>query len=131
MKQPGPQYLKTMVETASPVRNIIALYEKCLLHLTSARQNCVAGDIACKAENLRKARDILFYLDNALDPADQEAAQPLHESYQMILVQLTVANSENSPEALALAEKWLAGLLEAWQGVASGAGNHGQAGFNP
>jgi flagellin-specific chaperone FliS len=49
----------------------------------------------------------------------------------MILVQLTVANSENSPEALALAEKWLAGLLEAWQGVASGAGNHGQAGFNP
>ena len=131
MKQPGPQYLKTMVETASPVRNIIVLYEKCLLHLASARQNCVAGDTARKVENLRKARDILFYLDNALDPADQEAAQPLHESYQMILVQLTVANSENSPEALALAEKWLAGLLEAWQGVASDAGNQGQAGSIP
>lgn len=131
MKQPGPQYLKTMVETASPVRNIIALYEKCLLHLNSARQSCVAGDIARKAESLRKARDILFYLDNALDSAEPEAAQPLHESYQMILAQLSLANSGNSPAALALAEKWLAGLLEAWQGVASDAGDQGQTGFNP
>jgi len=131
MQQPGPQYLKTMVETASPVRNIIALYEKCLFHLTGAREGLAAGDIARKAESLRKARDILFYLDKALDRAEAEAAQPLHESYQMILAQLTLANSGNSPEALALAEKWLAGLLEAWQGVASGAGNQGQAGCNP
>lgn len=128
MKQPGPQYLKTMVETASPVGNIIALYEKCLFHLTSARESLVAGDIAPKAENLRKAMDILFYLDNALDLADQESAQPLHESYQMILAQLSLANSGNSSEALALAEKWLAGLLEAWGGIASGRGNQGPAG---
>ena len=123
MKQPGSQYLKTMVETASPVCNIISLYEKCLFHLASARQSLVVGDIALKAENLRKAMEILFYLDNALDPVEPEAAQPLHESYQMILAQLSLANSENSPEALALAEKWLAGLLEAWQGISSGAGN--------
>ena len=128
IKQPGPQYLKTMVETASPVGNIIALYEKCLFHLTSARESLVAGDIAPKAENLRKALDILFYLDNALDLADQESAQPLHESYQMILAQLSLANSGNSPEALALAEKWLAGLLEAWGGIVSGSGNQDQAG---
>jgi flagellar biosynthetic protein FliS len=123
MKQPGPQYLKTMVETASPVCNIIALYEKCLLHLTGARQSCVAGDITRKVESLRKAMDILFYLDQALDRAEPEAARPLHESYQMILAQLSLANSGNSPEALALAEKWLAGLLEAWQGISSGTGN--------
>jgi flagellin-specific chaperone FliS len=44
----------------------------------------------------------------------------------MILAQLSLANSGNSPEALALAEKWLAGLLEAWQGISSGAGNQGR-----
>jgi len=127
MKQPGPQYLKIMVETASPVRNIIALYEKCLFHLGSARESLVAGDIAPKTESLRKVMDILFYLDNALDGAEPEAAQPLHDSYQMILAQLSMANSENSVEALGLAEKWLAGLLEAWQGVVLGGGNQGQA----
>ncbi len=120
MKQPGPQYLKTMVETASPVRNIIALYEKCLLHLSTARKSLAAGDVVAKAESLRKAMDILFYLDNALDDAEPEAAHSLHESYRMILAQLTLANSGNSRKALALAEKWLLGLLEAWQGIAPG-----------
>lgn len=120
MKQPGPQYLKTMVETASPVRTIIALYEKCLIHLGNARESLAAGNVAAKAESLRKAMDILFYLDNALDASVPEAAQPLHESYSMILAQLSLANSENSRQALNLAEKWLAGLLEAWQGIAPG-----------
>ena len=131
MKQPGPQYLKTMVETASPVRNIIALYEKCLFHLGSARESLAGGNIALKAESLRKAMAILFYLDNALDGSAPEAVQPLHDSYQMILAQLSLANSGNSPEALERAEKWLAGLLEAWQGVASGGGGQGQTGANP
>jgi len=131
MKQPGPQYLKTMVETASPVGNIIALYEKCLFHLGRARESLAAGDIALKAESFRKAMDILFYLDNALDGAEPEVAQPLHHSYQMILVQLSLANSENSQKALDLAEKWLVGLLEAWQGIASGGGNQGGAEVNP
>lgn len=131
MKQPGPQYLKTMVETASPVRNIIVLYEKCLFHLGDARKSLATGDIASKAESLRKAMDILFYLDNALDVAEPKAAWSLHDSYQMILTQLSLANSKNSQEALCLAEKWLAGLLEAWQGVAPGGGNQGQVEPNP
>jgi flagellar biosynthetic protein FliS len=128
MKQPGPQYLKTMVETASPVRNIIALYEKCLFHLRSAEKSLAAGNMALKAESLRKAREILFYLDNALAADEPEAAQSLHESYQVILGQLSLANSGNSPEALELAGKWLAGLLEAWQGPAPAGENQGQAG---
>lgn len=131
MKQPGPQYLKTMVETASPVGNIIALYEKSLFHLGSAEKSLAAGDVARKAESLRKAMDILFYLDNALDANEPEAAHPLHDSYQRILFQLSLANSENSPEALALAVKWLTGLLEAWQGLASGGENQGQRGPLP
>ncbi|MCX5877094.1 MAG: flagellar protein FliS [Deltaproteobacteria bacterium] len=125
MKQPGPQYLKTMVETASPVRNIIALYEKCLLHLGDARKSLDAGDIAHKVESLRKAMDILFYLDSALDATAPEAAQPLHHSYQMILAQLSLANSENSQESLRMAEKWLAGLLAAWQGIVPGSKKQG------
>jgi flagellar protein FliS len=126
MKQPGTQYLKTMVDTASPVRNIIALYEKCLVHLGNARESLVAGDVAAKAESLRKAMDILFYLDNALDASDPDAAHSLHESYRMILVQLSLANSKNSRQALGLAEKWLTGLLEAWQGIAHGDENSPQ-----
>jgi len=126
MKQPGPQYLKTMVETASPVRNIIALYEKSLFHLGNARESLVAGDVAAKAESLRKAMEILFYLDNALDASEPQAAEPLHESYQMILAQLSLANSENSRQALRLAEKWLIGLLAAWQGIAPDGENPGQ-----
>lgn len=131
MKQPGPQYLKTMVETASPVRNIIALYERCLFHLTTARESLAAGDIALKAESLRKAMDILFYLDNALDAAEPETAQSLHDSYQMILAQLSLANSENSQESLRMAEKWLVGLLKAWQGITPADGNQGRAEPNP
>lgn len=131
VKQPGPQYLKTMVETASPERNIIALYERCLFHLASARASLSGGEIAAKAESLRKAMDILFYLDTILDPGEPEAAQLLHESYQTILAQLSRANSGNSREALTLAEKWLSGLLEAWQSVASGGEKQGHSTTNP
>ena len=130
MKQPGPRYLKIMVDTASPVGNIIALYEKCLFHLGSARESLAGGDIALKAESLRKAMDILFYLDNALDAAEPEAAQSLHDSYQMILAQLSLANSGDSRQALDLAEKWLSGLLTAWQGIAPGSENQGLSGPN-
>ena len=126
-RQPGAQYLKTMVETAGPVRTIIALYEKCLVHLESARESFVAGDVAGKAESLRKAMDIVFYLDNVLDASKPEAAQPLRESYQLILVQLSLANSENSQQRLALAEEWLAELLGAWRGMAPGEENPSQA----
>lgn len=126
MKQPGSQYLKTMVETGSPVCTIIALYEKCLLHLGSVRESLANGDVSFKAESLRQAMDILFYLDNALDGAEPEVAQPLHGSYQVILAQLSLVNSADSLEALDLSEKWLAALLEAWQGSESGLGNQGQ-----
>jgi len=119
--QPGPQYLKTMVETATPVRNLIALYEKCLFHLKRAQESLASGDIALKAESLCKAMDILYYLDNTLDVAEPEASQSLHDSYQMILAQLSLANSENSQQAMKLAEKWLVVLREAWQGIAPGA----------
>lgn len=130
-KQPGTQYLKTMVETASPVGNVIVLYEKCLFHLRSARESLVAGDIVRKAESLRKAMDILFYLDNALDAVESDAAYSLHQSYQMLLAQLSLANSKNSSKSLQLAEKWLAALLEAWQGSVSPGEKQGPAGQNP
>ncbi|HIJ89644.1 MAG: flagellar protein FliS [Desulfobulbaceae bacterium] len=130
-KQPGQQYLKIMVETASPVRNIIALYEKCLSHLRSARKSLAAGEIALKSESLCKAMDILFYLDNTLDSAEPKTAQSLHRSYQVILAQLSLANSGNSLEALGQAEKWLVGLLRAWQGIAPGGENQGPAGSSP
>jgi flagellar biosynthetic protein FliS len=130
-KQPGPQYLKTMVETASAVGNIIALYERSLFHLRNARESLVAGDIARKVESLRKAMDILYYLDNTLGSVESEATHILHDSYQMLLAQLSLANSENSPESLALAEKWLAGLLEAWQGIASAEKDQDPAGQSP
>ncbi|MBU4033447.1 MAG: flagellar protein FliS [Proteobacteria bacterium] len=118
MKKPGSEYLKTMVATSGSVSNIIALYEKCLFHLANARESLTAKDVSRKAESLRKAMDILFYLDNVLDPTTPETGESLHNSYQMILAQLSLVNSENSLEALDLAEKWLVGLLEAWQGIA-------------
>lgn len=126
MKQPGSQYLKTMVETGSPVCTIIALYEKCLFHLGSVRESLANGDVSFKAESLRQAMDILLYLDNALGGAEPEVAQPLHGSYQVILAQLSLVNSADSLEALDLSEKWLAALLEAWQRSESGLGNQGQ-----
>jgi len=118
MKKPGSEYLKTMVATSGPVGNIIALYEKCLFHLANARESLAAKDISRKAESLRKAMDILFYLDNVLDSTAPETGDSLHNVYRVILAQLSLANSENSTEALDLAEKWLGGLLEAWQGIA-------------
>lgn len=99
-----------------------------MFHLKNARENLAAGDISRKADSLRKAMDILFYLDATLDSNEPEAASPLHDSYQLILHQLSLGNSGNSVEALEIADKWLSGLLEAWQGLGRSSGENKKKG---
>ncbi|MGV1098247.1 flagellar export chaperone FliS [Thiovibrio sp. JS02] len=117
MKHPGEQYLKTMVETGTPVRSVVLLFEKCLFHLAGVRDCLGRGDIAGKAAGLRKAMDIVGYLDNSLDFGTPEAAGPLRESYRLILSRLSRANLQNSLADVQVAEKWLGELHDAWEAI--------------
>lgn len=109
-------YLKTMVETSTPLQNIILLNEKCLLHLANAREAMALADVGAKAEAVRKALDILLFLDNSLDfSGGGEAAAQLHNTYQLFVSQLTLANSRNDAALIAGMEKRLHDLLTAWK----------------
>lgn len=123
MKSQAQQYLKTMVETCAPVENIIALYEKCLLHLATVRTGIAGGDVSVWSEALHRAMDILCYLEASLDAGHREA-EPLQRSYRMILARLGLVSANGSLEDVALAEHWLEGMLAAWRE----AGHHSHGG---
>lgn len=111
------QYQKVMLNTSSPLENIILLYEKCLRHLKQAHNSIELGEAAERQTALSKAIDIIMALDNALDLNAGEIAHNLHNIYLSMIFQLALANSKNQIEPLAAVQKLLAELLDGWKQI--------------
>ncbi|MFZ5774397.1 MAG: flagellar export chaperone FliS [Thermodesulfobacteriota bacterium] len=115
MKSHARQYLRIMVESATPVENVVALCEKCLLHLEAVREGLAAGEVAAWRGALRKAMDILCYLEGSLDDGRPEQAELIGKGYRLILAKLGQVGAQQDLAALAQAEHWLAGMLSVWR----------------
>ncbi len=117
---PLDAYMKNSVQTASPLQQVILLYDKAIFSMKSAKENIGTGDIRSKIENITKASDIVRALDSALDfDKGGEIAQNLHMLYDFILTQLPIVHARNDQKLLDDLIEIMENLKEGWEGIQS------------
>lgn len=111
--------VSSAVNSASPVRLIVLLYEGAMGALASAKLEMANNNIAAKARLITRAIDIINGLRAALDPGKGgEIAASLENLYEYMVRQLTMANLKNDPELLDEIHRLLGELHGAWLNLA-------------
>lgn len=108
-------YLDQEVLAASPLKLVELLYRGALDSIASARRSVRLGDIRSRSRAISKAMTIVTELSLALDhERGGELTRNLSALYAYVEKLLIRANSEQSEQPLAEAERLLSTLLEAW-----------------
>jgi flagellar secretion chaperone FliS len=111
-------YVGSMVETASPARLLVMLYDRLVLDLQRATQHQDAGEHLDAGRELMHAQEIVLELQSSLRVDDWEGGRQLSSIYSWLHRELVRANVQRDVETtrscLALVEP----LAEAWRSAA-------------
>ncbi|MRI83783.1 MAG: flagellar export chaperone FliS [Nitratiruptor sp.] len=111
-------YMRNSVQTASPLQQVILLYDRAILALKEAGSNIEQGAIRAKIANITKAQDIIRALDSALDfEQGGQIARDLHALYQFIDHSLLLVHARNDRELLEDLLFILETLKAGWEGI--------------
>lgn len=114
------RYLETAVETASPARLIVMLYDGAIRFINEAAYAMRQRDYETQNTKLQRAQKILNELICSLDfERGGEVAQNLYRLYNYMYNQLVAANIEDSHERLEHVVGLLSELREAWDTIAT------------
>ncbi|MDW8051969.1 MAG: flagellar export chaperone FliS [Armatimonadota bacterium] len=114
------RYLETAVETASPVRLIVMLYDGAIRFINEAAYAIRQRDYETKNAKIQRAQRILTELICSLDfEKGGEIARNLYRLYNYMYNQLIEANIEDSYERLEHVVNLLSELREAWDTIAT------------
>lgn len=114
------RYLETAVETASPVRLIVMLYDGAIRFINEAAYAIRQRDYETKNAKIQRAQRILTELICSLDfEKGGEIARNLYRLYNYMYNQLIEANIEDSYERLEHVVNLLSELREAWDAIAT------------
>ncbi|HZO91644.1 MAG TPA: flagellar export chaperone FliS [Chthonomonadaceae bacterium] len=117
-RQAHQQYQKALVETASPTRLIVLLYDGAIRFCSLGREAMLARDLEAQSTNLIKAQRILGELMSSLDSkVGGEVAQNLFQLYRYMLEQLVQANLYDQTEPVDEVLAMLRELRDTWQEV--------------
>ena len=120
MSLPNPyaQYRQNSVETATPTRLIVMLYDGAIRFLSQALAAMQVKNHVQQSILIGKAQSILAYLRETLDLEVGKAfAESLDRIYAALMHSLTEANILNKPEPVEEAVKILRELRESWAEV--------------
>lgn len=120
MSLPNPyaQYRQNSIETASPTRLVVMLYDGAIRFLTQALAAMEAKQHAQQSVLIGKAQNIIAHLHDTLDADTGSAfASSLTGIYTALLRTLTQANIENQPKPVENALEILRELRETWAEV--------------
>jgi flagellar protein FliS len=115
--RPNP-YLRDSVETASPGRLLVMLYDRLALDLDRASAACEGGDVERAHDALVHAQDVVAELQGSLDIGAWPAASRLADVYDYILGELCAANVTKDPRRVETCRRVLAPLHAAWREAA-------------
>ncbi len=115
---PHSQYLRTAVETATPIRLIVMLYDGAIRFLSQALPAMQAHDFEAQTRLIGRAQDIIAHLHTHLE-ADSGGtlARDLANVYSPMYDMLSYANIQNTPERVEKVLWALRELREAWSQV--------------
>lgn len=124
MRNPAQSYakigLEVAVETASPHKLILMLFDGAVAAINIAKFEMASGEIAKKGASISKAIDIITNgLRASLDmEAGGELAERLSALYEYMAQRLLFANLKNSTAALDEVLELLNSLRSAWEQIA-------------
>src|SRR5690349_10167088 len=116
------RYLNDSVNTASPARLLVMLYERLVRDLTQAEQALRSGDRPEASEQLMHAQEIVLELRTTLDESAWDGAAGLAQIYGFLLNEMIAANVKADPRKVLSCRGLVEPLLDAWrQAALSGA----------
>ena len=114
------RYLETAVETASPARLIVMLYDGAIRFINEAAHAMQQRDYETQNAKLQRAQKILAELISSLDfDKGGEIAENLFRLYTYMYNQLVEANINDSRDRLEHVVHLLSELREAWDTIAT------------
>jgi flagellar protein FliS len=115
MSSPYAQYRQTAIETATPTRLVVMLYDGAIRFLSSALPEMHARRYDAQTRLIGRAQAIIAHLRDTLDFAQGGAvALDLEACYVALYDALTDANIHDKPERVQQAIDSLRELREAW-----------------
>ncbi|MCF6378246.1 flagellar export chaperone FliS [Nocardioides KLBMP 9356] len=120
MSYPNPgAYLQASVETASPARLLVMLYDRLALDCRRALAAQEGADHASAHSNLLHAQEIVAHLQSSLRPELWAGGPALSSLYSHLLVHLVRANVDRDVEKTAHCLELVEGLGAAWREAAA------------
>lgn len=117
-RQAQQHYQRTLVETASPTRLIVLLYDGAVRFCRQAIEAMQKQDLEGQHTNLIKAQRILSELMSSLNrEVGGEVAENLMRLYVHMMEQLVQANLKDEVAPVQAVQKMLMELREAWQEI--------------
>lgn len=118
LPNPYAQYRQNSIETASPTRMVVMLYDGAIRFLTQSLTEMQAKRHDRQSILIGKAQSIIAHLHDTLDPEiGVKFAKQLTGIYTALLRNLTTANVLNQPEPVEEAIQILRELRETWAEV--------------
>lgn len=112
---PYAQYQQAQIDTATPERLLLMLYEGAIRFLNAARKGLVDRNFETAHQNIVKAQDILVEFMATLNMKDGgEFAQNLFDLYDYLNTRLSLANAEKNVTIVDEVLGFVRELHEAW-----------------
>ncbi|HYE84929.1 MAG TPA: flagellar export chaperone FliS [Vicinamibacterales bacterium] len=113
-------YLKTQVQSRTPIELVVMLYDGALRFMGDARDAMTRGDLVAKRAAMSKSLAIVGELHSALNMKDGgEFAQRMSDLYGYINHRLIDANMKGDAAPIEEAIRLMAPLRDAWVQVAT------------
>jgi len=115
LTSPYDVYQRTQVDTASPAKLVVMLYDGAIRFLKQGQAAIERGDRERQNHCLVRAQRIIAELESSLDmDAGAQIAQNLMALYQFMHEQLVLANLQDDVEKVQKVREMLESLREAW-----------------
>ncbi|MBM2617388.1 flagellar export chaperone FliS [Actinoplanes sp. LDG1-06] len=115
------RYLQDSIQTASPAKLLIMLYDRLILDLAQGEEALRAGEIENAHEKITHAQEIVIELQVSLDVEAWSGAPGLANLYGYLLTELIGANIAKDPARVAVCRGFVEPLRDAWREAAASA----------
>ena len=118
------RYLQDSINTASPAKLLLMLYDRLILDLTQGEEALRAGERETANEKISHAQEIIIELRVSLDVESWAGAPGLANLYGYLITELIGANIARDADRVATCRTFVEPLRDAWREAAASAVGH-------
>ena len=115
------RYLQDSINTASPAKLLLMLYDRLILDLAQGEEAIRAGATEAAHDKITHAQEIVIELRTSLDVEAWSGAPGLASLYGYILTELIGANIAKDADRVATCRTFVEPLRDAWREAAAAA----------